>query len=250
MPEGPALIAYQLSPHPMPLVPAPLERAWMEASDVRFAYRCLPMLLANQAGWHLLNDAAFECCWDGGSTPTSLQVRATGNRHPTALSHFGLGLLTWHMPYLFRTSPGWNLLVRGPANLPKDGVQALEGLVETDWAVATFTMNWQVTRRDVWIPFAVGEPICCILPQRRGDLEATRPAVRPLDADPALAEAHRAWAESRARFLGHLQRGALPRSQQWQKHYFQGRTMDGTAVSAHQTTLKLRPFVQPNDPTA
>ena len=42
-------------------------------------------------------------------------------------SHFGYGILTWTLPYLFRTPPDWNLLARGPSNLPKDGIQALEG---------------------------------------------------------------------------------------------------------------------------
>ena len=49
-------------------------------------------------------------------------------------SHFGDGILTWHLPILFRTPPGYNLLVRGPANYPKDAVSPLEGIVETDWA--------------------------------------------------------------------------------------------------------------------
>jgi Family of unknown function (DUF6065) len=43
---------------------------------------------------------------------------------------------------VFRTPPGCNLYVRGPANSPKDGIAALEGIIETDWSEATFTMNW------------------------------------------------------------------------------------------------------------
>ena len=37
-------------------------------------------------------------------------------------SHFGSGILTWHLPLLFRTPPGYDLLVRGPANHPKDAM--------------------------------------------------------------------------------------------------------------------------------
>ena len=61
-------------------------------------------------------------------------------------SNFGYGIVTWYLPYLFRTSPGYNLWVRGPVNSPKDGIVPLEGLVETDWAEATFTVNWKITR--------------------------------------------------------------------------------------------------------
>ena len=74
-------------------------------------------------------------------------------------SHFGEGVITWNIPFLFRTSPGYNLLVRGPSNWIKDGVQALEGIVETDWAVQTFTMDWKFTRPRRWVRFEADEPI-------------------------------------------------------------------------------------------
>ena len=61
-------------------------------------------------------------------------------------SHFGCGIITFKIPYLFRAPQGYNLLARGPANLFKDGISPLEGLIEVDWAVSPFTMNWKVTR--------------------------------------------------------------------------------------------------------
>ena len=36
-------------------------------------------------------------------------------------------------------------MVRGPTNSPKDGIAALDGIIETDWAHSTFTMNWRFT---------------------------------------------------------------------------------------------------------
>ena len=33
------------------LEPAPLQRDWMDQTVSRAAYRCLPMAMANQAGW-------------------------------------------------------------------------------------------------------------------------------------------------------------------------------------------------------
>ena len=120
---------------------------------------------------------------------------------PLVGTMFGYGVLTWTIPYLFRTDPGWNLLARGPANLPQDGVSALEGLVETDWATATFTMNWKMTRPGLPVRFEAGEPFCQIVPQRRHELEAFRPqkasltdeqraraAVPPVGAKPRRAD--------------------------------------------------------------
>ncbi len=39
------------------LVAAPKDRDWIDATDQKFAYRCLPLAIANQAGWVILNPA-------------------------------------------------------------------------------------------------------------------------------------------------------------------------------------------------
>lgn len=101
----------------------------------RFANRCLPLLIANQAGWFLLNNRAFEAEWKGERDQASLRIRyPRGTGRCWASSHFGHGILTFSLPYLFRTSQGFDLMARGPANLPKDGIASLEGIVETSWA--------------------------------------------------------------------------------------------------------------------
>ena len=159
----------------------------MDATDQRFANRCLPLLMANQSGWVLVSRHALTATWDGGHGKDALTVEVTAGLPPfPAVSHFGGGVLTWHVPWLFRTPPGWNLLVRGPANQPKDGVCVLEGLVETDWSPATFTLNWLLTRPGT-VAVAVGEPVAMIVPQRRGDLEQFDLVACDVAADPELA---------------------------------------------------------------
>jgi hypothetical protein len=243
------LIAYRVSPlPPLRLVAAPQPRAWMEATDQRFANRCLPLLIANQAGWFLLNSHAVRATWDGGNAKEALRLEYLSGAPPyPATSHFGHGILTWHIPYLFRTPPGYNLLARGPANWPKEGAFALEGIVETDWSVATFTMNWKLTAVGRPVMFEVGEPVCMLVPQRRGDLEAFEPQVRDLQSEPELSRAYQQWTETRARFLADLQ---VPESeavrQLWQKHYFRGTGPDGSSAPTHQTKLHLREFDDPD----
>src|SRR5262245_21841832 len=48
---------------PLSLVPASRERAWMEATDRRFANRCLPLLIANQAGWFIICHQTLRAVW-------------------------------------------------------------------------------------------------------------------------------------------------------------------------------------------
>jgi Family of unknown function (DUF6065) len=94
-----------------------------------------------------------------------------------AVSHFGHGILTFHIPCLFRTEPGIDLLVQGPVNRPKDAIAPLSGIVETDWAPYTFTMNWQFTRPGIAVRFEKGEPFCHVWPLQRGALQTVEPEV-------------------------------------------------------------------------
>ncbi|MEA9787719.1 DUF6065 family protein [Xanthomonas campestris pv. raphani] len=51
------LTAHVLDGHTLDIRPAPHERAWMDATDQRYAYRCLPLAIANAHGWELLCQA-------------------------------------------------------------------------------------------------------------------------------------------------------------------------------------------------
>jgi Family of unknown function (DUF6065) len=248
--EAPTLIAYTIhgGRPSMTLAPAMRERAWMQATDQRFANRCLPLLIANQAGWFLIGGHTVRIRWTGGRSPSALTVEHLSGEAPCpAISHFGHGILTWHVPYLFRTPPGYNLLVRGPANWPKDGIAALEGIVEADWSDATFTMNWQMTRRRHVVTFEASDPIAMLVPQRRGEMEAFRPALRDLASEPSVQEGYDLWAEDRAWFNDLLRRpGSAEQRRGWEKHYFQGmRTGGEDGGAGHQTKLALRPFAEP-----
>jgi uncharacterized protein DUF6065 len=229
----------------MPLVAAPRERGWMEATPQRFANRCLPLLIANQAGWLILSGHKVAATWDGGAGLESIRVEHLSGGPPySAASHFGSGILTFSLPYLFRTPPGFNLLVRGPTNSPKDGISPLDGVVETDWLEATFTMNWKLTRPHHTVVFEVGEPVAMIVPQPRGELECFRPEIRDLADDPELADAFQRWCQSRIQFNAELkQPGSDAQRQRWQKHYFQGASVSSAKPFEHQSKLMLQPFV-------
>jgi hypothetical protein len=245
MEDGQKIIAYHVSPDlKMPLVPASSERAWMDATRQRFAYRCLPLLMGNQHGWWILNNNKCKVIWDGTDNVEGTRIKFARDAKPpySAATHFGHGILTFLIPYLFRTPPGWNLILRGPSNWPKDGIQALDGLVETDWAIATASMNWIITRTDTPIVFEKDEPICMIVPVRRHDLENLNPEIRSLKTDPALERHYTDWSERRSRFNHELH---VPESdavkQGWERDYFRGRFDDITAPD-HQTKLHLKPF--------
>jgi hypothetical protein len=122
----------------------------MDATSEHYAYRCLPLSMANTSGWEITSPLDFEVTWNGNQDINAITARAPGV-DPNALralitSHFAHGILTFHTGWLFRTSPGWGLWVRGAPNDAKDGIHALDGMVETDWLPFPFTMNWRFTR--------------------------------------------------------------------------------------------------------
>jgi hypothetical protein len=243
--QHPKLIAYRTGHWPpMRLVAAPADRDWMDATPKRFANRCLPLRIAAQAGWFVLNSHAVRVTWNGGNGTSDIEIESlSGEEVSFARSHFGSGILTLTLPFLFRTPPGYNLQARGPANWPKDGAYPLEGIVETDWLEATFTMNWKLTRANLPVIFEVGEPICMIVLRRRGELEAFEPEIREIGEEPALASSYERWADSREKFnrdLGVPESEAVKRG--WQKDYVRGMTVGGSRAKEHQTKLRLKDF--------
>ena len=215
----------------------------MDATDSGFAYHCLPMVLANQSGWFILAPHGVVADWNGGPDVGDLKIEVVGS--PSAVqtaSNVGSGILTWMIPYVFRTPAGWNLLCRGPANVVKDGIAPLEGLVETDWSFASFSMNWKFTRPGR-VEFKEGEPIAMLVPQRRLDLEAFQPRFAELRENPELDRGYTSWIKSRQEFWEDQRRGdpgAL--RQRFQKHYQKGTTNSGAVFPDHQKARKLAPF--------
>jgi len=244
--SGPTLIAYDVgSPMKTNLVPGKPTRAWMNATPNRFAYRCLPMVIANQWGWMIETRHRVEAVWDGTQPIEGLKITCDGEpKAVTASSHFGSGVLTFHVGFLFRTPPGFNIHVRGPANWPKDGVSALEGIIETDWVDSTFTMNWKLTRPHHPVVFEAGEPIAMISPVRRGQLEEFQAEIRPMSGNPEMFENYTAWSRSRDSFNADLKvSGSAAKKAGWQKDYTRGRTITGEPAPEHQTALELKDFV-------
>jgi hypothetical protein len=132
------LTAYVTDGHTIDIRPAPAERAWMDDTENRHAYRCLPLTIANSHGWEILSPAGFSAIWNGGNGLDAVTVTPDVGAEPAALSHFGHGVLTFTVPCLFQTEPGFDLLVTGPINRPKDSIAPLTGLIETDWSPYTF----------------------------------------------------------------------------------------------------------------
>lgn len=193
------------------------------------AYRCLPLTIANAAGWIIRCPAPFTATWYGGDEPDDLTLafeepwKSYGNH---VLSHFGSGVITFSFPMLFRTESKISLRVSGLPNSPKPNVCPLEGVVETDWLPFTFTMNVKVMEAGT-VRFVEDEPVCFLQPIGLDLLEAQEPIMKPLAG--SLKRQYDAWADSRTKFNASGSDG-------WQKLYLNG------GPPHHRTKLTLKSF--------
>lgn len=233
--------------------PAEATRPWMDASPDGFAYRCLPLNIANAHGWEILSPCDVLATWNGrpGATDVTIHLPADTPKLIAPVSIFGQGVLTFHIHGLFRTPPGWNLWVGGSPNRPKEDIYPLSGVIETDWSPYTFTMNWRFTRRNHWVKFEKGEPICFVFPVQRNALERIEPRFLPMESDPELLSQFHDWSQSRTAFHVEMKdgRARIP-SETWQKRYYRGVDMDDRpGAGDHRAKLRLKPFAH-GEPSA
>ena len=239
----PELACYRLWPTSPELKPGNPERAWMDATRERFAYRCIPLSIANASGWEIALPFAFEAAWFGGDDTSTIQIRGSDERIRTLVtSHFGHGVVTFHTGWLFRTSPGWAIWARGAPNTAKDGIAPLDGLVETDWLPFPFTMNWKFSRPGV-VRFEADEPFCFITLTPHGLIDQVQPTLSTLEADPKLKAAYEAWSQSRADFAQRLDaQEETAVAEKWQRTYVQGRGgVESGAPVYHLSKRRLKP---------
>ncbi|MBS0332189.1 MAG: hypothetical protein JSS35_05435 [Proteobacteria bacterium] len=232
-------------PNPPQMVPGRPDRPWMDAFAGRSPYRCLPLTMANTSGWELLCPFGFTAEWNGGPSIADLTVipdKAADGRTHMAMSHFAGGTLTLHTGYLFRTPPGWAVLASGPPNTVKHGIQALSGLIETDWLPFPFTMNWVFTAPGR-VRFEAGEPFCFVQVVEDRRLDRVEPMIRTLEGEPELKDQYEVWSKSRAEFNKRLGAGdPATLKESWQRFYFKGAPPErgGPAPEAHINKRRLR----------
>jgi hypothetical protein len=238
------LVLYATGMNDVGLRAAPATRTWMDETNEAFAYRCLPLNIANAHGWEFLNPVAFSARWNGGEEPGAIDIRSAADHHHRPITLFGHGILTFHIPGVFKSEPGWNMMVGGSPNRPKDGIYALSGIIETDWAPYSFTMNWRFTRPGHWVTFDEGEPFCFVFPVQRNAITAIEPEIRTMASNPGFQAEYEAWSKERREFSNRLTvKDSDEARMRWQKRYYRGLDMhDKAGIADHQAKLRLPDF--------
>jgi Family of unknown function (DUF6065) len=158
------------------------------------AYRyCEPIACASAFGWYLYPPLSFKLMLEGNEifwtyegadgweslraaqypdfvkTFETIAPQGLGDLAPTFLGQGLLpGVVQIWSGYLARTAPGWALLSRGTANIPKtQSYENYEGIIETDsWFGPLFT-SIRLTRSNAPVEFHRRYPLFQVQPLRR-----------------------------------------------------------------------------------
>jgi len=232
---------YEITNNPMSIDVSESKRQWMDETPSGFAYRCLPMTVANGFGWSVINPAKFSVTWNGGQSINDVVIKYYENEFGHhAISHFGSSVITFNLGFMLRTEKNHNIYVKGPANNPKRGITALEGIVETDWLPFTFTMNWKITEPNYEVMFEKGESICNFFPIERGYIEKWKTDIKHIGEVPEESEKYYEWANSRSEYNANLHRNG----NKGQRDYLKGTYKNGQKFEQHQNTIKINPFTR------
>ena len=140
----------------------------MEQTQSRFAYRCLPLLIANQSGWWILNSQKSGRGGPAGGTRPAFVWKAWKTRSiapPRGISARACSpYAAVPLPHPQRLQPA-----RPRAGQPSQGRDsAAGGRRRNRLAAGDVPMNWKFTRPNEMVEFEKEEPICMIVPQPRG----------------------------------------------------------------------------------
>jgi hypothetical protein len=182
------------------LRPSPPRRHWMD--ELPHAYKCLPLVIANQWGWQILCPTDVTVTWNGQSHISGLQIDVAPQYLPAIKSQFGAGIVTFSPPWLFRTPPGWNLYLKGPSNRWKPNCVPLEGVIETWWLNYTFTLNWKLIAPGT-VSFARGESLGQLVPVPHATFQDSTAVEAPIGLiEPRAAQDLLEWQERRRLVAG------------------------------------------------
>jgi hypothetical protein len=167
---------------------------------VRALRYCEPVSAASAFGWHVFLPRRFQLLWDGHEVFWRMEgvaeFQPLRSVHypdfeaafdavaPEPIRGFAPAFLSASIQpgtvqvwpgALATTAPGWSLLVRPVANLPRpSGYELYEGIIETDhWLGPLFT-NVRLTRTGVPVDFDDDVPFMQVQPLRKGDYDETR----------------------------------------------------------------------------
>jgi hypothetical protein len=191
----PRVTFYRLVPQARP--PQRADRAAAGTLPTRAFRYCEPVVTASAFGYYVFPPINFSLMWDGTEVSWTyhgaaqwMPLRAAqfpgfaayfDSHAPDEIRGFAPpflgalqepGLVQMWTGLVARTAPGWSLLVRPSANLPRSQqIELFEGVIETDRWFGPLITNFRLTRTGIPIDFQADFPILQVQPLPREVLD-------------------------------------------------------------------------------
>ncbi len=233
------IVNYLFENENCPIVKSTPKRQWMDSTQEKYAYRCLPMSIVNQCSWDVLCPSEIKASWNGGNGVSDITIEYPNGTHfQFAKSEFGYGILTFHTDFIITTNDTNCIYCKGPANLHKKNIQPLEGIIETFWLPFTFTMNWKFEEPGE-ISFEKDEIMFSFFPVDLNYIENFDILKRPINLEPSLRAKYETYADSRTK---HIEVGNTE-GESWQKYYMKGVCpFSNKKAKGHKSKINLKDF--------
>ena len=192
---APRITFYRLIPQAR--LPQRADRAAAGSLPTRAFRYCEPVVTASAFGYYVFPPIDFTVVWDGHDIVWTYEGAGEwlplshaqfpdfaawfDERAPEAMRGFSPpfvsalqepGLMQLWTGLIARTAPGWSLLVRPCANLPRAGAyEMFEGVIETDRWFGPLITNMRLTKTDVPIEFSRDFPVLQVQPLPREALD-------------------------------------------------------------------------------
>jgi hypothetical protein len=208
----------------------------MDKTQEKYAYRCLPMVIANQHSWDALCPSDIKLAWEGDDSFDGIRIEyLEPSEFKFASSLFGYGIVTFHVDFVLQTEENICIYVKGPANYPRVKLYPLEGIVETNWLPFTFTSNWKFTEPGEII-ITKGEPLFSFFPVNTNLIEEHIIEKQNINSNQEFKVRYDNYADSRTL---HNKNGKT-NGASWQKNYMKGLDpFDNSIHKNHKTKLKV-----------
>lgn len=191
----PRITFYRLIPDVR--LPQRADRSAAGSLPTRAFRYCEPVVTASAFGYYVFPPINFTVVWDGHEIVWTYEGNSdwlplTHAQFPYFAGHFDErvpeeirgfsppflsalqepGLMQLWSGLVARTAPGWSLLVRPCANLPRSGAyEMFEGIIETDRWFGPLITNMRLTKTNVPIEFSREFPVLQVQPVPREVLD-------------------------------------------------------------------------------
>jgi hypothetical protein len=140
-----------------------IKREWMDQTDNKHAYQCMPVSLANTLGWAISFPEDISFIWDGicDTSDTHIKIIKGHKYCSTARANATVSFNTY---LTFKTSENITTLVMPVPNQFNENAQCFTTLITTSFYKSMIPIAWKVLKPNIEINIPAGQPVAVIIP--------------------------------------------------------------------------------------